>query len=238
MHGRLRRSEARRQHPPGTATDQHVDDGGKHRLIVDIGDPATLRPHPSRRQQRPGDLPQAIRNDPSPIPVAFGGRGGPERAVRTCEASSPVLQWIERQAVTVCRGERMARLGLRSTRTTSDGLSLLVDLVDNRHRGIQSSAVAADGPLSVAGRTADPPAASQPWRPRRHSHRPPPPRRHEQQDRAAQAAGRAESKRGVEAQNFQRRACVTTGKGAYEGPGFAARCARREDTTRGGGPAA
>jgi hypothetical protein len=66
MHGRLRRPETRRQGPPGTAADQYVDDRGEDRLVIDVRDPTALRSHASRRQQRPGDLPQALRNEPSP----------------------------------------------------------------------------------------------------------------------------------------------------------------------------
>ncbi|GAA2768737.1 hypothetical protein GCM10010103_77800 [Streptomyces paradoxus] len=66
VHGRLRRSEARWQRPPGAAADQDVDDRGKHGLIIDVRDPAALRTNSRRRQQRPCQLPQAVRNDPSP----------------------------------------------------------------------------------------------------------------------------------------------------------------------------
>lgn len=66
MDGRLRRPEARRQRPPGAAADQDIDDRGEDRLVIDVGDPAALRPHASRRQQRPGDLPQTLRNNPTP----------------------------------------------------------------------------------------------------------------------------------------------------------------------------
>jgi hypothetical protein len=69
MHGRLRRPETRWQCSPGAAADEYIDDRGEHRLIIDVRDSTALRPHTSRRQQRPCDLPQPIRNDPSPTPT-------------------------------------------------------------------------------------------------------------------------------------------------------------------------
>lgn len=65
MHGRLRRSEARWQRSPGAAADQHVDDRGGHRLIVDSR-PRRPPDAPAPTRQRPRQLPQAVRNDPTP----------------------------------------------------------------------------------------------------------------------------------------------------------------------------
>lgn len=69
MHGRLRRPETRWQRSPGAAADEYIDDRGEHRLIIEVRDSTALRPHPSRRQQRAGKVPQPIRNDPSPTPT-------------------------------------------------------------------------------------------------------------------------------------------------------------------------
>lgn len=50
MRGRLRRSEARRQCPPGAAADQHIDDRGEDRLIIDVRDsiPTVHSPCPAQ----------------------------------------------------------------------------------------------------------------------------------------------------------------------------------------------
>jgi hypothetical protein len=66
MRSGLRYTEARWQCPPGAAADQHIDDRGKQRLIRRVLRPATLRPHLRRRDQRPRDLPQPVRNNPTP----------------------------------------------------------------------------------------------------------------------------------------------------------------------------
>ncbi len=66
MNRRLRRPEARRQRPPSATADQHIDDRGEDRLVIDARDPTPLRTYPGRRQQRPRDLPQSVRNNPSP----------------------------------------------------------------------------------------------------------------------------------------------------------------------------
>ncbi len=63
---RLRDPEARRQSPPGTPAHQHVDDRREQRLIRRVLRPATLRPYLRRRDQRLGDLPQPVRNNPTP----------------------------------------------------------------------------------------------------------------------------------------------------------------------------
>jgi hypothetical protein len=76
VHGRLRRPETRRQGPPGTAADQYIDNRGEDRLIIDVGDPAPLRAHPGRRQQRLRDLPQSVRNDPSPASTPHDQHNG------------------------------------------------------------------------------------------------------------------------------------------------------------------
>ncbi len=64
--GRLRYPETRRQSPPGTTADQHVEDRRKQRLIRRVLRSAALRPHLRRWDQRLGDLPQAVRNNPTP----------------------------------------------------------------------------------------------------------------------------------------------------------------------------
>ncbi len=69
VHRRLRRPEARRQSPPGTAADQHVHDRGEDRLVIDVRHPAALRTHPRSRQQRLHQLPQPVRNNPAPPPT-------------------------------------------------------------------------------------------------------------------------------------------------------------------------
>ena len=66
MGRRLRDPEARRQCPPGATADQHVDDGREQRLIRRVLRPATLRPHLGRWDQRLSDLPQPVRNNPTP----------------------------------------------------------------------------------------------------------------------------------------------------------------------------
>lgn len=66
MGGRLRYPEAWRQGPPGAAADQHVDDRSEQLLIRRVLRPAALRPHPRPRDQRLRDLPQPVRNNPTP----------------------------------------------------------------------------------------------------------------------------------------------------------------------------
>jgi hypothetical protein len=63
---RLRYAEARRQGPPSAAADQHVDDCCELRLIRSVRCSTTLRAHPVLRNQRPCELPQAVRNNPTP----------------------------------------------------------------------------------------------------------------------------------------------------------------------------
>ncbi len=63
---RLRYAEARRQLAPCAAADQDVDDGSEQRLIRRVLRSATLRPHFRRRDQRLRDLPQPVRNNPTP----------------------------------------------------------------------------------------------------------------------------------------------------------------------------
>ncbi len=46
--------------------DQDINDRGEQRLIRRVLRPATLRPHLRRRNQRPRDLPQPVRNNPTP----------------------------------------------------------------------------------------------------------------------------------------------------------------------------
>lgn len=70
----LRRPETWWQRSPGAAVDEHLDDRGEHRLIIDVRDSTVLRPQPSRRQQRPWDLPQPVRNDPAPTPTPHAQR--------------------------------------------------------------------------------------------------------------------------------------------------------------------
>lgn len=66
VRGRLRYPEARRQLAPGTTADQHVDDRREQRLIRRVLRSAALRTHPRRRDQRLRDLPQPVRNNPTP----------------------------------------------------------------------------------------------------------------------------------------------------------------------------
>jgi hypothetical protein len=66
MRGRLRCPEARRQGPPGAAADQHIDDRREQRLIRCVLRAAALRPHLRRWDQRLRDLPQPVRNNPTP----------------------------------------------------------------------------------------------------------------------------------------------------------------------------
>jgi hypothetical protein len=66
VRGRLRYPEARRQSPPGTTADQHVDDRREQRLIRRVPRSAALRPHLRRWDQRLRDLPQPVRNNPTP----------------------------------------------------------------------------------------------------------------------------------------------------------------------------
>jgi hypothetical protein len=63
---RLRYAETGRQLAPGAAADQYVEDGREQRLIRRVLRSATLRPHPRRRDQRLSDLPQPVRNNPTP----------------------------------------------------------------------------------------------------------------------------------------------------------------------------
>lgn len=63
---RLRYPEARRQSPPGTTANQHVDDRRKQRLIRCVLRSAALRPDLRRWDQRLRDLPQAVQNNPTP----------------------------------------------------------------------------------------------------------------------------------------------------------------------------
>ncbi len=65
MGGRLRYAEAGRQLTPGTADDQHVDNGGEQRLIRRVLRSAVLRPRLRRWDQRLGDLPRPVRNNPT-----------------------------------------------------------------------------------------------------------------------------------------------------------------------------
>ena len=64
--GRLRYPEAGWQGPPRTAADQHVNDRGEQRLNRRVLRSAALRPHIRRRNQRFRDLPQPVRNNPTP----------------------------------------------------------------------------------------------------------------------------------------------------------------------------
>jgi hypothetical protein len=64
--GRLRYAEAGRQLAPGASADQHVDDGREQRLIRRVLRSTALRPYFRRRDQRLGDLPQPVRNNPTP----------------------------------------------------------------------------------------------------------------------------------------------------------------------------
>lgn len=66
MGGRFRDPETRRQRAPCAATHQHIGDRGEQRLVRCVLFSAALRPCPVLRNQRPGDLPQAIRNNPTP----------------------------------------------------------------------------------------------------------------------------------------------------------------------------
>ncbi len=65
-HGLATELETRRQSPPGTAADQHVDDRREQRLIRRVLRSTALRPQLRRWNQRPRDLPQPIRNNPTP----------------------------------------------------------------------------------------------------------------------------------------------------------------------------
>jgi len=64
--GRLRYAEAGWQLAPGAAGHQHVDDRCEQRLIRRVLRPAALRSHLRRRDQRLRDLPQPVRNNPTP----------------------------------------------------------------------------------------------------------------------------------------------------------------------------
>lgn len=66
---RLRYAEARRKGALGAAADQHVDDRREQRLIRCVRCPTALRPRSVLRNQRPGELPQAVRNNPTPRPL-------------------------------------------------------------------------------------------------------------------------------------------------------------------------
>src|SRR5690349_17357011 len=66
VRGGLRYPETGRQGPPGASGYQDVDGRGEQRLIRRVLPPATLRPHPGRREQRLRDLPQPVRNNPTP----------------------------------------------------------------------------------------------------------------------------------------------------------------------------
>jgi hypothetical protein len=66
VRGRLRYPEARRQSTPRAAADQEVDDRGEHRLTRRVPCSPTLRTHLRQRDQRPRDLPQPVRNNPTP----------------------------------------------------------------------------------------------------------------------------------------------------------------------------
>jgi hypothetical protein len=66
MRGGLRYAETRWQGSPGTPADQDVDDRCEQRLIRRVLRPAALRPHPRWRNQRLRDLPQPVRNNPTP----------------------------------------------------------------------------------------------------------------------------------------------------------------------------
>lgn len=57
VRGRFRDLKARRQRPPGTTADQHINDRREHRLIRRVWRTTALRAHPRRRNQRFGDLP-------------------------------------------------------------------------------------------------------------------------------------------------------------------------------------
>ncbi len=75
--GRLRYPEARRQGPPGTAGHQDVDVRGEQRLIGRVRRPAALRPHLRRWDQRLRDLPQPVRNNPTPRTPPHGRTNEP-----------------------------------------------------------------------------------------------------------------------------------------------------------------
>jgi hypothetical protein len=64
--GRLRYPEAGRQLAPRASADQDVDDGREERLIGRVLRSAALRPHSRRWDQRLRDLPQSVRNNPTP----------------------------------------------------------------------------------------------------------------------------------------------------------------------------
>jgi hypothetical protein len=64
--GRLRYPEARRQGSPRAPADQHVDDRREQRLIRRVLLSAALRPYLVLRDQRPCELLQAVRNNPTP----------------------------------------------------------------------------------------------------------------------------------------------------------------------------
>lgn len=62
----LRNAEAGWQRPPGATAHQYVDDRREQRLIRGVLGPTALPPHPRRRNQRLRDLPQPVRNNPTP----------------------------------------------------------------------------------------------------------------------------------------------------------------------------
>lgn len=64
--GGLGDAEAGRQRTLGAPADQHVDDRREQRLVRRVLRPTALRPHPVRRDQRLRDLPQPVRNNPTP----------------------------------------------------------------------------------------------------------------------------------------------------------------------------
>lgn len=94
--GRLRDTKAGRQCPPGTPADQHVDDGREHCLIRRVLRSTALRPHPQGWDERLRDLPQTLRNDPTPrtLPHAQLNESTPHRTRSNTATTGRNRGWV------------------------------------------------------------------------------------------------------------------------------------------------